>query len=341
VRDSSENSNELEQKKFSFDSQSSSHRQSEARESVAEMVPAADRGDETAAECTLETRRCLPGAVLSTERQRRGLSVADIANQLFLTEKQIVALEADDYGSFPAPIFVTGYIRNYARQLGLPSDPLVELFNAQSATSVPDIERVSRTSKRMANRNASSLSPRLLIVAAVVILVPLVWWGMSLTTNESIAVDEMPAADGFSSVPPVMVVEEIVTPLQTAPARKVVEAVSDTAPVNVVKEKEPVVDAPPLAAFIADRAQAESFPDKMVLTFSAESWVEITDANDRRVMFDLGKAGQTRALSGTAPFKVLFGYSPAVEMTFNGEVFDQRSLARGNVAKFTLGNNSE
>lgn len=352
MRDSSKNSNELEQKKFSFDFQSSSHRADEAREPVAEMTHVPDRSGETDTadykpEREDETRDCLPGNVLSAERKRRGLSVADIANQLFLTEKQIVALEADDYGSFPAAIFVRGYIRNYARQLGLPPDPLVALFNAQSSTSAPDLEGVSHTSERMAKRNAPPFGPRLVIVTVVVILLLLLWWGMSPTTDESVAIDDVPVADGFSSSPPVTVVEEIVTPLQLAPelpqapAKKVAEEVAEVAPVNAVKEKEVPLETPPQAEFIADRAVAESFPDTMVLTFSAESWVEITDANDRRVMFDLGKPGQTRVLSGTAPFKVLFGYSQAVKMTFNGEVFDQSSLARGKVARFTLGNNSE
>ncbi len=352
MRDSSENSSGLEQKKFSFDFQSSSHQEGEGREPAAEVAHVADMsGEVDAADCqparAPETRGCLPGGVLAAERKRRGLSVADIANQLFLTERQITALEADDYASFPAPIFVTGYIRNYARQLDLPPDPLIELFNAHSSTSAPDIERVSHTSERMANRNAPAFGPRLVIVTVVVILLLLLWWGMSPTSDEPVAIDDVSLEDGFSNTPPVVVVEEAVTPLQLAPElpqapeKKRVEAVAEAAPVNAVKEKELQVGTPPQAEFIADRAQAESFPDTMVLTFSAESWVEITDANNRRVMFDLGKPGQTRMLSGTAPFKILFGYSPAVKMTFNGEVFDQSSLARGKVAKFTLGNKRE
>jgi len=361
VKNSPENSSELEQKKFSFDARSTERDNKMVSETDVTVAPTAVEvlASEVAApvEATTEaleaeSRNCLPGGVLAAERQRRGFAISDIANQLFLTEKQILALEEDDYDHFPAAIFVKGYIRNYARLFDLPADPLIELFNAQSTTSAAGLDRVSRTSDRAISRKASLFDPRLIVVAVVtVVLAASLWWATSSNREESVAIDNASMEDGFLTTPPVTVVEDKMMPLQTeleavpttviTPVKKVTEPVVEAVPVNVVKEKEAVAEIPPQAEFIADRAVAESFPDTMVLTFSAESWVEITDVNGRRVMFGLGKPGQTRALSGRAPFKVLFGYSPAVAMTFNGEVFDQSSLARGNVAKFTLGNNSE
>jgi len=358
VKDLSENSSELEQKKFSFGFRPAQERSEPTAEaSVAETVNTAGSASPEVTSTTdvstetVETE--LPGAVLAAERRRRRFSIADIANQLFLTEKQISALEDDDYDQFPAQIFVTGYLRNYARLLGLPPDPLIELFNSQSTQSAPALDSVSRTTDRVV-KSKESLDSRIVMAAIVSLVVAgLLWWGISsepdMAKIEDVAmVDDVSivTSEPITTVMTAAVESEIET-VEIVPPEKAVELVN---PVEVVKEapvvansvSEEVVDAaPPVPEFVADRAAAQSFPDSMVLIFSAESWVEITDANERRVMFGLGKPGQTRALSGTAPFKILFGYSPAVKMTFNGEPFDQSSLTRGKIARFTLGNNSE
>lgn len=359
MKDSSENSSELEQKKFSFGFPPAKQRSEPVAEAdVARAVntAASAPSPEVISTTDMSTEAVeteLPGAVLAAERRRRRFSIADIANQLFLTEKQISALENDDYDHFPAQIFVTGYLRNYARLLGLPPDPLIELFKSQSAQSAPALDSVSRTTDRVV-KSKESFDSR--IVAAVIVslvVAGLLWWGIS-SESEIAKIEEVAVVDDVA-----IVTSEPVTPVMTAAVEPEIEtveivapekAVEPLSPVEVVKEapavtnsaSEEVIDAtPPVPEFIADRAAVQSFPDSMVLTFSAESWVEITDANERRVMFGLGKPGQTRALSGTAPFKILFGYSPAVKMTFNGEPFDQSSLTRGKIARFTLGNNSE
>ena len=365
MKDSSVSGSDIEQKKFSFDMRPAEHGaevvtdeapEIEQTSSVDGPVKAnpvsSDMADEVA---VAETRGCLPGGVLAAERKRRGFTVIEIANQLFLTERQISALEADDYDHFPAPIFVTGYIRNYARLLDLPPDPLVELFNAQSRQSAPMLDRVSRTTGSVPDGNVKSFDPRIVVgVVATLILIVLLWLGMSSNENE-VAVVENVSMSADSSMAPMLsasdvISDEVPVTVTVAPVERAVMApVPDkpAKPVDVVKVVPPVVAneeivvTEPTVEFIADRAAAESFPDSMELTFTAESWVEITDASGRRVMFDLGKPGQTRALSGTAPFKVLFGYSSAVMMTYNGEPFDQSAFARGKVAKFTLGTSAE
>jgi len=347
VKDSSENSNELEQKKFSFDAKSTERDNKTVREADVTMAATAvevpDFRVEAATEASVaESRGCLPGGELAAERQRRGFTISDIANQLFLTEKQISALEEDDYAHFPAPIFVMGYIRNYARLLDLPPDPLIELFNSQDTQPAPELDLV------ISKKGLFDFRIMMGLMAGLVVIV-LLWWGMS-SGPEELVIDEISTIDDatiitapvitevVSSVKPVVKIEE------TLAVKKVVEHVESVVvvnppPVPVILSREIEIVLEP--RIIADRAAAQSFPDSMVLTFSAESWVEITDANERRMMFDLGKPGQTRVLSGTAPFKILFGYSPAIEMTLNGEEFDQSRFTRGNVARFTLGNNSE
>ncbi len=367
MKDSPGSASEVEQKKFSFDMNAAGQRtktevksrrepESTSADQYLESGVAASRVDDVvplSGDPAENERGILPGAVLSAERKRRGFTIKEIAAQLFLTEKQINALEMDDYDRFPASIFVTGYIRNYARLLDLPSDPLIELFTAQGAQSAPELNRGSRTDSHI-KAHKPSLDLRIVgAVIAAVVLVPLLWWGMSPSdetmTAAGVTSDEMAAANSELVVPfnesrdafntPVEVVSS--PALMNISLPEVREAPAALNEEMVVFDVITDVEAPPIPEFIADKALAATLPDKLALTFTAESWTEITDANGRRVMFDLGKPGQTRALSGTAPFKVLFGYSPGVSMVYNGEPFDQSKFARGKVARFTLGKRRE
>jgi cytoskeleton protein RodZ len=66
-----------------------------------------------------------PGRCLAEARQGQGLTCADVARQLKLSVWQVEALEAGRYHQLPGPIFVRGFIRNYARLLKLDPDALL------------------------------------------------------------------------------------------------------------------------------------------------------------------------------------------------------------------------
>lgn len=69
-----------------------------------------------------------PGAVLAAERERQGLSRADIAQRLHMSVAQVEALEIGDYERLPRGPFLRGFARNYARALGLDPEAVVGLI---------------------------------------------------------------------------------------------------------------------------------------------------------------------------------------------------------------------
>ena len=81
-----------------------------------------------------------PGAQLLAERRAQGLSLGDVARQLKLSVRQVEALERDEYAAFPAPVFVRGFLRNYAKLLQLDPDALV----AQAAITAAPPRAASR-----------------------------------------------------------------------------------------------------------------------------------------------------------------------------------------------------
>ncbi len=78
-------------------------------------------------------------------------------------------------------------------------------------------------------------------------------------------------------------------------------------------------------------------PDLIVLKLTADSWIEIIDANNSKVFFNLGRPGDVFNVRGTAPFDVLLGFAQAVSVEFNGKPFNAAPYSRAGVARFTLG----
>src|SRR3954468_11950104 len=67
-----------------------------------------------------------PGHALRAARNRSGLSIADVARHLKLAPAQVEALESDDHAHLPGPVFVRGFIRNYARLVNLDPRDLLQ-----------------------------------------------------------------------------------------------------------------------------------------------------------------------------------------------------------------------
>ncbi|MCB9522217.1 MAG: helix-turn-helix domain-containing protein [Myxococcales bacterium] len=72
-----------------------------------------------------------PGATLAGARVRAGITLAEVARRSRVPPEALDALERDDWASLPAPVYARGFLRLYARELGLDPEPLVTLMDAQ------------------------------------------------------------------------------------------------------------------------------------------------------------------------------------------------------------------
>ena len=132
-----------------------------------------------------------PGAMLKARREKLGLSQQDIADKLFLKAQQINDLESDVIDENSSVTFTKGYVRNYAKQLGMNSHEVIEAFERfHNQTSVPSSEKLQSFSKRVAKQTHDdrwmmvTYAILLLIIAGVV-----VWWYQQPSDD---AVSELP-----------------------------------------------------------------------------------------------------------------------------------------------------
>ena len=77
------------------------------------------------------------GAVLRAAREDAGLSLPHVAQCLKLTVRVLEAIEANDRQRFPPPVYLRGYIKNYARLLGLEAEPLLAAYALEKPLVAP------------------------------------------------------------------------------------------------------------------------------------------------------------------------------------------------------------
>ncbi len=71
-----------------------------------------------------------PGLMLKQTRESRGMSIIEVAERLHITVQYVEALESDAYDELPGETFVRGYLRSYARLLGLEPAAVIDAANA-------------------------------------------------------------------------------------------------------------------------------------------------------------------------------------------------------------------
>ena len=293
-----------------------------------------------------------PGHLLRQAREEQGLSQKETARDLHLTSKVINAIEEDDFELIPSFVFARGYIRSYARHLGLDGQALVAEFDVAYGVPNNSAKPMSAIRKGVQQSKPGDTWVKLISIVFVVGLVAasIVWWqsqngSQMLPQLSSGAAQELPSdalvedldADADLDLLLLSTNESEVDAI-VPEAESIIE--SEEAQVVVV---EPVVD--PVANAATEQAPKEVtdavvlLPNQaqLVMVFDKDCWVEIKDANGKMVLSDLYSAGDTIEQVITAPIEVLLGRSSGVAtMTFDGRTIDLKPHTRKDIARLTL-----
>jgi cytoskeleton protein RodZ len=82
------------------------------------------------------------GEQLRQAREARGISIQDVEQATRIRRVFVVALEEDRLQDLPDPAYVRGFVRNYARFLGLDAEPLVRDYAQQAGTRELEVPAV-------------------------------------------------------------------------------------------------------------------------------------------------------------------------------------------------------
>jgi cytoskeleton protein RodZ len=280
------------------------------------------------------------GQVLRDARAAQGVTLENAAIRLHLMQRQIEAMESDDFGSLGQPVFARGFVRNYARLLGLAPEPL--LARMGGAPAEPAV--VAHPAALAPHSWLTSPWVILLmlgVLLAVAVPVALYWWlnsGADETTAQP-APRSRPLPVPAVPVAPVPVAPPV--PAATAPS--LVQPASPAAPAVPETPVTPLTPVTPeQAPAMPDEAGAPAAPQNpaasgaLHLEFGADAWVEIKDAGGQMLLRKQNPAGSRVDLQGRPPFDMVVGNAAQTKMTYNGRPIDLTPYIDATVARFTL-----
>ncbi|MBV6418678.1 MAG: Cytoskeleton protein RodZ [Steroidobacteraceae bacterium] len=249
------------------------------------------------------------GARLRAARERAGLTSLQAAAKLHLEPQMIEALETDDFAALGAPVYVRGHLRRYAELLDAPAGELLDLYAAQvAANAPPDIAQLKTAEPVLASRQLAGPVVAVIVAGTVIAGIWLALKGLPTPSPKVATPVARPVAEQPAPVP---------QPLAPVPAPPAAES-GATPPATEAA-------ATPVGAI------------RLRLVVQADSWIEVHDARNARLYYDLAHAPATLPLAGTAPLRVLLGNVDGVTLTVNGRALPiPQAVRRGRSARFVI-----
>jgi len=314
-----------------------------------------------------------PGAQLAAQREAMGMSVEQIADQLKLAPRQVVALEAGDYASLPNMAVVRGFVRAYAKVVKLDPTPLVAMIEVISPTSPeaapPRRERAAEFSESrfplMTDRSSGRGG---WMVGAVVVAAALIGGGVYAYQSGLISTSmfERASGDGASSASAVTELPKPIDstmPLETTlvkPGQETAPLQSPNVPLISVPPPgtgtnpadaasapagagapaapatAPTTAAPAAQVLPPASAPAAASGTQLVLEVTTDSWVEIRRPGTKPLISRLVKAGSTETFDIKDPALLIIGKPDGVKATLGGAPLALPPVAGGTISRVNI-----
>lgn len=313
------------------------------------------------------------GARLRNAREQIGLSQQAVAERLCLKVSTVRDIEEDKAPADLASTFLRGYIRSYARLVHIPEEELLPGLEKQAPLRAAKVAPMQSFSlgKRRKKRDGWLMSFTWLVLFVVIGLSGAWWWQdhkaqqeeittmadqstAELNNNQSQSVPLDTATDQNSTTTSPSAAETTVTntqapavttpvpavdPQQNAvvpPSQANVDTAATTTPAAPVATTTPDAAAP-LPTDQAAVTTPAADPNALVMNFTADCWLEVTDATGKKLFSGMQRKGGNLNLAGQAPYKLKIGAPAAVQIQYQGKPVDLSRFIRTNqVARLTL-----
>ncbi|HYD59351.1 MAG TPA: RodZ domain-containing protein [Noviherbaspirillum sp.] len=292
-----------------------------------------------------------PGARLAALREERGWTVEQVASQLNLAPRQILAIERDDYPSLPGMAITRGFVRAYAKLLKIDAAPLLVDLGGETVLVHDSLAPQKTLSTPFADSRMPSMteppaiSSKWVIGALLAVLLGVGIWATRQGGEQAAApaavkndVANMAGAEAEKPSP-----EAKSEPAGTTPSAAEGDAAAVSPPAEAAAAPAPAA-SPVVAAPSAAQAQtpaaempAAAGKDTLQLKVREESWIEIRRSSDNKSVFSrLVKAGETESVQIAEPVSVVIGNAAGVDATLRGEPVELKPSSKSNVARLNL-----
>lgn len=250
------------------------------------------------------------GAELRAARERLGWDLGLLATDLRIRLAYLQALEAGKIDELPAPVYALGFVRSYAKSLGLPAENLCRRFREELGAASLEPELVFPTPIR---RHHVPFGAAALIAVALAVGGYMAWYKISENRPGEVA-----------SVPPV---PERLAPLAepSMPAGSAVMALGNNASGNTannvsVSPTQAAATGVPNPAPAYEQAAGTAATSRVMLHASADSWLQVHDGNGNLLFSRILKAGDSWQLpGGSGPLYLTTGNAGGTDVLVDGK----------------------
>ena len=255
------------------------------------------------------------GDRMRREREMRGITLDEIAESTKIARRHLESLEKEDFDSLPGGIFNRGFVRSYARYLGIDEDQAVNDYAAAAAEPVEPENtfpiEVSEPDPKL-NPRRSTVPLVLALLALVAVLA--IFWARNRTSRSenpepgttaaaSTSNASRPQAPQPSAVPAQKPASPSPTP--TSESEKAVAANSSSPSATAVQPSAPADSPAPERLF------------SVVIRAKEDAWVSLV-ADGKTVFARVLTAGEQQSVRAGKRIVFTTGNAGGVDVIFNG-----------------------
>lgn len=280
------------------------------------------------------------GSYLRERREAAGKTAQHVAEALKISVRQITWIESDAWSQFPAPAIARGFIRSYARFVGISWDEIanrlpVELTavsligDAKPALSTP----FSDSGARFLNKSGSG-NWRYLLGATLLAITAFAFLLFQYAEKNGYFPHSLNGANVSSPVSPESKIPEV----STEKASQVPETVVDTFRVPENREQSTILAPNVSETSVSGVAEAKkvTFESQVVLKAREDSWLQVKGINGQVLYSKLLKTGSEEKFDIADGLNIKIGNAAGVDVFVKGSPYSFPFSKETNVANLVI-----
>ena len=289
------------------------------------------------------------GGMIRNARQAQGIDLASLAAMLKIPLRRLEALENGRHEELQGPTFERALAQAACRVLKIDPKPILALLPQHERNTLERVTEGINTPFRDGHGSGGFELPTLMRpVVFIVVLLIVGAIALFLVPESLIARVTRPftggpaasaPADSAASVPAAAAAPTGTTtaPVELAPASAAASAPGAAPGASTVPLSPAAVSATAAQGIdevLAHVAAAPSIPLQVIAT--ADSWVEVVDAQGHSLLSRTVVAGESVGLDGALPMRVKIGNASGTHLKLRGDNVDLTPWTRDNVARLEV-----
>ena len=274
------------------------------------------------------------GDRLRRERELRGITLQEISESTKISKKSLEALENEEFEELPGGVFNRGFVRSYAKYVGLNPDEAIAdyLTAAQERSEQQEDKFPLEIPENREKKRSPALNPRgsywSITLAVLGLIAVLVYW--TIRTRHAPAhppaVKPSASVQPQSSVPGEPGTTGVSAPQNTNPAAVTADSPNGTgeaeSPSNAASDRatsESKDASKPPRAPVAKAPAARAPSYTVAVTAKSDSWVSIV-ADGKTIMEGVLDANQNRSVKFEKEMVLRTGNAGGLDVRYNGKL---------------------